>query len=70
LVLFIIDYSIIIYKVLDKGSFKEIRLRIRVKESKDSNLENKNIVGNPLYIKELVGLSISILDIDLYRVIL
>jgi hypothetical protein len=45
-------------------------LRIEVKESKDSNLENKNIVGKPLYIKELVELSISILGIDLYRVIL
>jgi hypothetical protein len=70
LVLFIIGYSIIIYKVLDKGSFKEIRLRIEVKGNKDSNLGNKNIVGKPLYIKELVGLFISILDIDLYRIIL
>jgi hypothetical protein len=66
LVLFVIGYSIIIYKVLDKGSFKEIRLRIGVKGSKDNNLGNKNIVGKPLYIKELVGLSISILGIDLY----
>ena len=55
LVLFIIGYSIIIYKVLDKGSFKEIRLRIEIKENKDNNLGNKNIVGKPLYIKELVG---------------
>jgi hypothetical protein len=66
LVLFIIGYSIIIYEILDKGSFKEIRLRIRVKENKDSNLENKNIIGKPLYIKELVELFIFILGIDLY----
>jgi hypothetical protein len=70
LVLFIIGYNIIIYKVLDKGNFKEIRLRIEVKESKDSNLGNKNIIEKFLYIKELVELFISILGIDLYRVIL
>ena len=70
MVLFIVGYSIIIYKVLDKGSFKEIRLRIKVKENKNNNLENKNIVGKPFYIKELVRLSISILGIDLYQVIL
>jgi hypothetical protein len=55
---------------LDKGSFEEIGLRMGVKGSKDSNLENKNIVGKPLYIKESVGLSVSILGIDPYRVIL
>jgi hypothetical protein len=70
LVLFAVGYSIIIYKVLDKGSFEEIGLRIEVKGSKDSNLGNKNIVGKPLYIKESVGLSVSILGIDPYRVIL
>jgi hypothetical protein len=51
---------------LDKGSFKEIKLRIEIKGNKDSNLGNKNIIGKPLYIKELIGLSISILGIDLY----
>ena len=70
LVLFIIGYNIIIYKVLDKDSFKEIRLRIKIKENKNNNLGNKNIIGKPLYIKELVELSISILGIDLYQVIL
>jgi hypothetical protein len=70
LVFFIIGYNIIIYKVLDKSSFKKIRLRIEIKENKDNNLGNKNIIGKSLYIKELVGLFISILGIDLYRVIL
>jgi hypothetical protein len=66
LVLFIVGYNIVIYKVLNKGNFKEIRLRIEVKNKKNNNLGNKNIIGKPLYIKELVELFISILGIDLY----